>query len=179
MCLFLLNQGQWSTTGQPDSMSIYYLVFVAVEAIIVILAVRRQLRDFLGIHEARKIPVLAVLASLLSMFSGVLLVALEIAYPITRPMSVSSYFAYFMGDVTILAGLVVAIGGVLILLKSYILGALMSILCGIYPRPPEGYHAFDFISNAGFPAFVAVAIGALPIIGGAIALFYVMRKIRF
>jgi hypothetical protein len=55
-------------------------------------------------------------------------------------------FATFMGDVTILTALTIIVGGVLILLKSYILGALLSILCGLYPSPPQGFHAYDFIT---------------------------------
>ena len=191
MSLFLLNSlWQPDKIALSDPMAIYYLAFVAVEAIIVVLALRHPLQDFLGIIEAARTSFLTVLASSLCIFSGILLIVLEMTQ--TLPNIANSArtlidFAHFMNDVTVLAGLTMIIGGVLILLKSYIPGALLSILCGLYPRPPDGAHAFDFISILGFPAgvnnsftiLVAVVVGLLPIVGGAIAMFIVMRKIRF
>jgi DNA-binding HxlR family transcriptional regulator len=174
---------------QPSMVSqsnlIFYEPFVAVEAIIMVLALRRPLREFLGIHEASKISLSTIIASLLCIFSGVLLVILEM---ISERLSSEANFAAFMGDVTVLAALTMIVGGVLILLKSYIPGALLSILCGLYPpRYSGGYHAFDFIIENGFRAgpnnpltmLVAVVVGSLPIVGGAIAMFIVMRRIRF
>jgi DNA-binding HxlR family transcriptional regulator len=184
MGLLLLNYlRQPGGISESNSTAIFYVAFVGVEAITVVLALRRPLQDFLGIHEASRMSLPTVIASLLCISSGILLVALKM----TQQLSNEVDFAIFMNDVTILAGLTIIIGGVLILLKSYIPGALLSILCGLYPRPPDGFHAYDFISKMGFPAgvnnpsttLVAVMIGLLPIVGGAIAMLIVMRKIRF
>lgn len=182
MCLFLLNYVKTGTA--PSNLTgIYFLVFAAAEAIIVVLALRHPVQNFLGIVDAGGISFLTAFASVLGIFSGILLIVLE--------MTLSSInlvdFAGIMGDVTVLAGLTVIIGGVLILLKSYIPGALLTILCALYPRPPEGLHAYDFITErwgqAGvyepFTVLVAVVTGLLPIIAGAIALFIVMRKSRY
>lgn len=181
MGLFLLKPGEIS---QSNSTAIFYVALVAIEAIIVVFALRRSLQDFLDIHEASRISLPTHIASLLSIFSGMLLIALEMT---SERLSNKVDFATFMSDVTILAALTIVIGGVLILLKSYIPGALLSILCGLYPRPPEGFHAYDFIIQMGFPTgvndpltiMVAVVVGSLPIVGGVIAMFIVIRKIRF
>jgi DNA-binding HxlR family transcriptional regulator len=174
MGLLLLNYLE--QPGGISNSTIFYVAFVAIEAIIVVLALRRPLQDFLNIHDASRISLPTSIASLLCIFNGILLVALEMRLHLPTEVS----FATIMSDVTILAGLTIIIGGVLILLKSYILGALLSILCGLYPPTfAGGFHVYDLLKEMGFPELVAVAVGSLPIVGGAIALFIVMRRIRF
>jgi DNA-binding transcriptional ArsR family regulator len=197
MSLFLLNYlWQPKEIANSDSIAIYYLAFVAVEIVIVILALRHPLQDFLDIAKASRISFPTVLASSLCIFSGIVLIALEMTQTVPNNDNLAREvinFAHSISDVTILAGLTVIIGGVLILLRNYVLGALLSILCGLYPRPPQGSHAFDFFTAqngflAGalgpFATWVGVVMGSLPILGGAIAMFIIMRilimrRIRF
>jgi len=180
MGLLLLNYlEQPGGILQSNSTAIFYVAFVATEAIIVVLALRRPLRDFLDIQYASRISLPTSVASLLCIFSGILLIALEMTQPPPH-LSNTVNFATFVSDVTILAGLTIVIGGVLILLKSYIPGALLSILCGLYPpRFAGGWHAYDFLMDMKFPELVAIVVGSLPIVGGAIAMFIVIRKTRF
>jgi hypothetical protein len=184
MGLLLLNYSAHSGGISLSTPTIFYLVFIAAEATIIVLTLRRPLQDFLDIHKAGEISPATAIASLLCIFSGVLLIAMEMTVHLGGQVD----FAGFMGDVTILAALVIIIGGVLILVKSYIPGALLSMLCGIYPpRSQNGFHAYDFINEVyGFPAgkdnpltlLVAITVGLLPIIGGAIAMYIVARRIR-
>jgi hypothetical protein len=85
-----------------------------------------------------------------------------------------------MNDITILCGLAIVIGGVLIMLRSYILGALLSIIFGLFPPQGYAFHAFDIISGYGFlglyATLIAVVVGSLPIVGGIFALVS-MRKV--
>jgi DNA-binding transcriptional ArsR family regulator len=191
MSLFLLNYSwQPDKIAVSDPLAICYLAFVSVEIVIAILVLRHPLQDFLGIVIDHKVSFLAFPASFLCILSGILVITLEMTQKVPKIDNlaiIQCNFANFMGDVTVLAALTVIIGGVLILLKSYVLGALMSILCGLYPRPPQGSHAYDFVISAGvsggvnglFAGVIAVVAGSLPIIGGIIALFIVMRKIGF
>jgi DNA-binding HxlR family transcriptional regulator len=181
--LFLLiGMTHWNTISQSDPTAIYYLGLVAAEAFTLFLAFGHPTRDFLGIHEASKIPALAYIASALSICSGISLISLQMA----SNMSTTLNFGIFTGDASILAGLTITMGGVFILLKSYIPGALLTIMCGLYPPIPYAFHAYDLIATRGFFAgvlgqyatIIGVVIGALPILGGAIALYIVMRRIR-
>ena len=174
----------WNAVSQADPAAIYYLGFVAAEVFTLFLAFRRPTRDFLGINEASKIPVLTYIASASSISSGILLVVLEM----TSHMDSIINFGIFTSDVSVLAGLTITMGGVLILLKSYIPGALLTILCGLYPPIPYALHAYDLIADPKSPfagalgqyaPMIAVTAGALPILGGAIALYIVMRRIRY
>jgi len=86
------------------------------------------------------------------------------------------------------------VGGVLILLRSSILGALISIIFGFFPPylhsqyiPPPlpqqfTYHALELIVGIGgsspYVLLIAAAVGSLPIVGGLLALYSVWRKIR-
>ena len=177
MSLLWLNYLEQSgRISQLNLTAIFYVAFVAIEAIIVILALRRPLQDFLDIHGAGRISLPTYIASLLCIFSGILLIVLKMRLHMPNEVN----FAILMSDVTILAGLTIIIGGVLILLKSYIPGAMLSILCGLYPPTfAGGFHSYDLLKEMGFPELVAVVVGSLPIIGGAMAMFIVLRKIRF
>lgn len=172
MSLFLLNY----LNAPSDSMAIYYLAFVAAEIVIVILALRSPLKDFLGIRKATRISFRVIIGSLLCISSGILLIILQSTQPLNNEVNVLN----FMNDITILCGLAIVIGGVLIMLRSYIPGALMSIIFGLFPRPPDAFHAFDLISGYGFlglyATLIAVVVGSLPIVGGIFALVS-MRKV--
>lgn len=176
MGLFLLNYlEQPGEVASSDS--IYYLAFVAVETVIVILTLRRPLKDFLGIKKAARISFRAVVGGLLCIFSGILLIILQSTQHLNSEFNMFN----FMNDTTILCGLAVMMGGVFILLRIYVLGALMSIIFGLFPLPTDAYHVFNLIYNSTYGQgpitfLVAGLAGSLPIVGGAIALFS-MRKI--
>jgi hypothetical protein len=74
--------------------------------------------------------------------------------------------------------LAVGTGGVLILLRSYTLGALMSIIFGLFPYPAY-YAVVAMVEKVYFPIAFTISVfsGLLPIIGGILALVS-MRKIR-
>lgn len=185
MSLFLLNYlEQPGKVASSDS--IYYLAFVAVEIVIVVLTLRRPLKDFLGIKEAARISFPVMIGGLLCIFSGILLIILQITLHLNSEFNTFN----FMNDTTILCGLAVIMGGVFILLRIYVLstlGALMSIIFGLLPPSQQNalnisaFHAFDLISNGTsilgpYTYWVAGLVGSLPIVGGAIALVS-MRKI--
>lgn len=179
MSLFLLYYlTQPEKTAQLGSVAVYG-VFVAAEAVAAVVALRHPLKDFLGIRNVVKLSSRATVGGLLSVFSGILLIALES----TQPLGDGAATAFnFVNDTTILAGLVIAIGGVLILLRDYALGGVLSIIFGLYPPPQFGFHIYDLISSGkyaltGLPAIlIAVVAGSLPIVGGILALLSI-RKI--
>jgi hypothetical protein len=85
-----------------------------------------------------------------------------------------------LGSFVFGGGLAVGIGGVLILLRSYVLGALMSIVFCLFPYPAYSAALTVVVGFFGFSlATVAAAfvIGLLPIAGGTLALVS-MRKIQ-
>lgn len=181
MSLFLLNYLlQQEKIGQPGSWAVTYGVFVAAEAIAIALALRRSVKDFLGIKSAVRLSLPTLIAGLLGITSGALLIILEGLQPLSG--KVSTVFNSSINDTTILCGLAIGIGGVLILTKAYALGALISIVFGLYPPPQYGSHIYDLIYNRFYPAIgpiailIAVAYGSLPIVGGIFALLSI-RKI--
>lgn len=185
MSLFLLNYLE-QPGNVASSDSIYYLAFVAVEIIIVVLTLRRPLKGFLGIKEAARISFPVMIGGLLCIFSGILLIILQITQNLNNEFNMFNV----MNNTTILCGLTVMMGGVFILLRIYVLsnlGALMSIIFGLLPPSQpnalniSAFHAFDLISNGTcsfgpYTYWVAGLVGSLPIVGGAIALVS-MRKI--
>jgi len=190
MSLFLLHY-LWWTPKQPSSVAISYLLFVAAEAILVFVALIHPLNDFLALTSVfKQSSFTTIIGGVLCLFSGALLVLLEIARPHllnTQQPSFDTVFGY-MNDLSILCGFAIAIGGILILLRSYVLGALMSIIFGLFPplnyEPTMTYHVFDIIvrlpalqSSGPFSYLVAGLVGSLPIIGAILALFNV-RRIR-
>ena len=204
MSLLLLDY-VWkpSAVAQSGYVAFLYLAFVALETVTVILALRHPLKDYLGIIDGAKLPRHKLIGSLLCISSGILLILLENAVrflirPATLenqllPAQVSTVFVS-MSDTSILCGLLIMVGGVLILLKSSILGPAISIIFGLFPTPLLGInsipswlpqqttlHAFDLIWGIGqsSPLFflIAAVVDALPIVGGLLALSSV-RGIR-
>jgi DNA-binding HxlR family transcriptional regulator len=201
MSLFLLDYiwkpGAFTQSGY---VALLYLAFVALETATVILALTHPLKDYLGISKI-KLSYRDTFGSLLCISSGILLILLENAVRfLLRPSAlqplpdhVSTVFAS-MSDTSILCGLLIMVGGVLILLRSSILGPAISIIFGLFPTPLLGiksipswlpqqttYHAFDLIWGIGqsSPSFflIAAVVDALPIVGGLLVLSNV-RKIR-
>jgi DNA-binding HxlR family transcriptional regulator len=181
MSLFLLNYLlQPGKIAQLDSWAVTYGVFVAAEAIAIAVVLRHSLKDFLGIKSAVRLSLTTIVAGLLGITSGILLIILESMQPLKA--DVSTVFNSSIGDTTILCGLAIGVGGVLILTKAYALGALISIVFGLYPPPQYGSHVYDLIysnmhaANEPIAILIAVAYGSLPLIGGILALLSV-RKI--
>jgi hypothetical protein len=78
-----------------------------------------------------------------------------------------------------LSGLAVGVGGVLILSTSYILGALMSVIFGLFPYAAYLAPLSLIVGVFGFSILgliPVVILGSLPIVGGILALAG-MRKI--
>ena len=180
MSLFLLNY-IWipGEIRQPGSMAIYYLVFVAAETAAVIVASLHPLKDFLGIGNGVKLSLRAIMGSLLCISSGILLIILESGFPLDtitpqlRDNPSTVFISIF--DPSILCGLVIVLGGVLILLRSNTLCATMSIIFGLFPPRPYANHLYDIVAaEAPLPhalaLLVAVVVGFLPIAGGLLAL---------
>jgi DNA-binding transcriptional ArsR family regulator len=189
MSLFLLNyvwKSELVIISQSSSVALCYLAFVAAEIATVVVALRHPLKDFLGISKI-KLSYLGVFSSLLCISSGLLLIALESAssFPIAIELSnstvskVSTVFTS-MSDTSILCGLLIMVGGVLILAGSSTLGAVISIIFGFFPPLPYAHHVYDIIaamSTLPYALVVAVLVGSLPIVGGLFALAG-SRKIR-
>jgi DNA-binding HxlR family transcriptional regulator len=186
MSLFLLNYLRDGTiVNQSSSIALFYLVFAAAEIVAVGVALTHPVKDFLGIGKI-KLSYLGAFGGLLCISSGLLLIILLSARrfaDITVNGPISTVFAS-ISDTSILCGLLITVGGVLILAGSSTLGAAISIIFGFFPPrlnflPPPlaqmtAYHAFDLIwslDKSSFYVFlIAVAVGSLPIVGGLLAL---------
>jgi DNA-binding transcriptional ArsR family regulator len=182
MSLFLLNYKWNSEITQPASVAIYYLVLVAAETAAVIEALSRPLKDFLGISTVVKPPVRTIIGSLLCIFSGILLILLEswTNFPVNTPQLGKTVTVFTsIGDPSILCGLLIVVGGVLILAGNNTLGSVMSIIFGLFPPYPYANHVYNIIANPAllYTLFIAVAVGSLPVVGGLLALAEA-RKIR-
>jgi DNA-binding transcriptional ArsR family regulator len=191
MSLFLLDYRWWTPT-QPCSVAMSYLLFVVAEAVIVLMSLVHPLKDFLMLRSDAKPSLSAIVGSLLCVFSGVLLILLESAKSILLAKTPQPNFNTVFGsitDISILCGLAIAIGGILILMRSYTLGALMSIIFGLFPPRQiqiPGYpayhadHIFDIFYAMNIPAalLIAVIAGSLPIIGAALPLVSIQKTRR-
>jgi DNA-binding HxlR family transcriptional regulator len=192
MGLSLLNHTLNPTTfpSQLSLAEISYLLFIVAEAPVVFAALRQPLRDYLGVTNRIRPTFPVIFGGLLCVFSGVLLVLLRISvsaqniYPLV-PSGPNVFGS--MTDVTVLCGFAIVIGGVLILLRTYSLGVLVSVVFGLFPVPIipsnpnyHAYHLFDLIYNL-HPStpfeVVAIVVDVLPIIGAAVALLSA-RKTR-
>jgi hypothetical protein len=93
-----------------------------------------------------------------------------------------------MSDSSILCGLLIISGGVLILLRSRTLGPAISIIFGLFPTPlfniqglPQQYtyHAVELIYaiNSSSPLFflMGAIVYGLPIVGGLLVLSRLLR----
>jgi len=203
MSLFLLDY-IWKpgAVTQSSFVALSYLAFVAAEIAAVILALRRPLKDYLGIINWAKLPRRDLIGSLLCISGGILLILLANAVRFLvlphapdlqlLPDHVSTVFAS-MSDTSILCGLLIMVGGVLILLRSSILGAAISIIFGLFPTqlplsipswlPQQTtHHAFELITgidkSSAYLFVIAAVVYSLPIVGGLLALSSAWRKIR-
>ena len=77
-------------------------------------------------------------------------------------------------------GFLVGVGGVLILLRNYVSGALMSIIFGLFPIAPAYFSALMLLEIFGSSIssiVVALVVGCLPIAGGILPLVRMKLKI--
>jgi DNA-binding HxlR family transcriptional regulator len=190
MGLFLLNylwKPELVIISQSSSVALCYFAFVAAEMATVVVALRHSLKDFLGISKIR-LSYLGVCSGLLCIFSGLLLIALESwsSFPIATELSnstvskVSTVFTS-VSDTSILCGLLIMVGGVLILAGSSTIGGVISIIFGFFPPLPYAHHVYDIIATLPtlpYALVVAVLVGSLPIVGGLLALAGARRLAR-
>jgi DNA-binding HxlR family transcriptional regulator len=185
LCLLghVLNPANFS--GQLNFAEISYLLFVAAEIAVVFVALRHPIRDYLGVGNEIRPSFAVIFGGLLCVFSGILLILLRGTQNLTQLPSSASVFTSIT-DVSILCGLAIAVGGVLILLRVYNLGSLVSVIFGLFPpsiiygHPSyDAYHLFDIINSTNIPGhfWIAIIADALPIIGAAVVLLSV-RKTR-
>lgn len=173
------SQDVSSGTARFYPTGIFYAVFVVLEAIAMLVALRRPTKDFLGVKHVTRLSRRALLGGVTIIISGVLTIigVCMYAFP-SGPYGVSALDV--LGSFVFGGGLAVGIGGVLILLRSYVLGALMSIVFCLSPYPAYSAALSVVVGFFGFSlATVAAAfvIGLLPIAGGTLALVS-MRKIQ-
>jgi DNA-binding HxlR family transcriptional regulator len=115
-----------------------------------------------------------LIGGLLCTSTGILEVILEIWHP------GEANFVF-----SILCGLLIIVGGVLILLRINTLGGVVSIIFNFFPLPPisqvpkweTANHIYNLIYNFNSSLLIAGIIGSLPVIGALLALF-VGRKMK-
>ena len=159
--------------------AVFYAVSVAAETIVVLLALRKPVRDYLMATPVTRLSPRAISGGLVSVVSGVLTIV-GAAMSAFSPGLQGAGSLDLLTSIVFASGLAVGIGGVLILLRSYISGALMSIIFGLFPYP--AYSAFLTITARFFGFSIgtiatSILLGLLPIVGGVLALVS-MRKIR-
>ena len=120
-----------------------------------------------------------LIGGLLCTSTGILEVVLEIWHQISADENtVTVVFS-------ILCGLLIIAGGVLILLRITTLGSVISIIFNFFPLPPisevpkweTANHIYNLIYSINPSLLIAGIIGSLPVIGALLALF-VGRKIK-
>jgi len=160
------------------SIGVLCVVFVVAEAVALLFALRRPVKDFLGAISVTGLSRRAILGGVASAFGGILTIVLESMDKFSNSETVSAFS--FLGNLTILGGLAVGVGGVLILLRSPTLGGWMSVIFGLFPPAYDAYRlaANSVVGLLGIygAGIVAVLVGALPIVGGTFALASI-RKI--
>jgi DNA-binding HxlR family transcriptional regulator len=178
---------------QPIYQGLYYIGFVAVDVAAVVVASTRSLKDFLGIRNREKLLRRAIFGSILCMSNGLLLVLLELCLPGEGLAGGTTVFIAIF-DTSVLCGLLIIVGGILIMLGTTIngegvlilLGIAISIIFGFFPPSSSLFslqtanHTFDLIPKIkGLPLKLPIAgiVGSFPIVGGLLALS-TWRRIR-
>lgn len=151
---------------------------LAAEAVALFLALKHTVKEFLGIPHAKPSK-RALIGGTMSIISGALTILA--AYIYTSPASpYGGSQLSILGLLMFAPGFLVGIGGVLILLKNYVSGALMSIIFGLFPIAPAYYSALMLLEIFGSSIstiIAALVVGCLPIAGGILPLVNTKRKI--
>jgi DNA-binding transcriptional ArsR family regulator len=160
-------------------MGVFYAGFVTVETFIVFLALRKPIREYLMAVPVTRLSPRAISGGLVSLISGVLTIV-GAAMSAFSPGLHGAASLDLLTSIIFASGLAVGTGGILILLRNYISGALMSIIFSLFPYP--AYSAFLTITTRFFGLSLATMamsalLGLLPVAGGILALIS-MRKIR-
>lgn len=155
-----------------------YAGFFTFELIALFIALRRPTRYFLGIKPSTRLPRRAILGGIGTILSGIMAIIGGSMYTFpSNPFSAGALDV--LGILMLGGGLAVGVGGVLILLRSYVLGALMSIVFCLFPYPAYSSAlavVTSFFGSSAATVAAALIIGLLPIAGGTLALVS-MRKI--
>jgi DNA-binding transcriptional ArsR family regulator len=156
---------------------VLYAILVVVETIVMLVVFANPVKDYLGAKPVTRLSRRALLGGAMSIVSGILT---------TVSLSINTFHAELsnvgpldpLTSIIFASWLAVGTGGVLILLRSYTLGALMSIIFGLFPYPAY-YAVVAMVEKVYFPIAFTISVfsGLLPIIGGILALVS-MRKIR-
>ena len=156
---------------------VLYAILVVVETIVMLIVFTNPVKDYLGAKPVTRLSRRALLGGAISVVSGILT---------TVSLSINTFHVGLtnvspldpLTSMIFASWLAVGTGGTLILLRSYTLGALMSIIFGLFPYPAY-YAVVAMMEKVYFPIAVTISVfsGLLPIIGGILALVS-MRKIR-
>jgi DNA-binding HxlR family transcriptional regulator len=160
---------------------VLYLTLVVLETFCVFLVLKNSVRDFLGAKSVTRLPHRALLGGVASIASGAL-TTVGMSWNVSSSTLITGGTLDLVGSAIFIGGLAVGVGGVLILLRSYTLGSLMSIIFGLFPSLAY-YQALQVVQRLlpEMGSFATLAsstiLGLLPIMGGILALVS-MRKIR-
>jgi hypothetical protein len=156
---------------------VLYAILVVVETIVMLVVFTNPVKDYLGAKPVTRLSRRALLGGAISIVSGILT---------TVSLSINTFYVGLsnvgpldpLTSIIFASWLAVGTGGALILLRSYTLGALMSIIFGLFPYPAY-YAVVAMMEKVYFPIAFTISVfsGLLPIIGGILALVS-MRKIR-
>jgi len=151
----------------PIDIRTLWIALVILELIALFVASRPPVRGFIGKKYDLAMPRLALLGGIIDLASGVL--SLSIGSIIVSEGGLSAPSLISM----LYSGLLVATGGMLILLRRYTLGGAMAIIFSLFPFP-QLYIIIQILSNfipsLVINVFVGFLMEALPIIGGILAL---------
>ncbi|MGA2310141.1 MAG: winged helix-turn-helix domain-containing protein [Candidatus Bathyarchaeia archaeon] len=172
----------YQNAGVPIPVNAFNLAvdsaILAAEAVALFLAFRKPVRGFLGIQHIKP-STRGLIGGTMSIISGALTILA--AYIYTSPASpFGGGPLSYSGLLMFAPGFLVGVGGVLILLRNYVSGALMSIIFGLFPIAPAYFSALMLLEVFGSSIssiVVALVVGCLPIAGGILPLVNMKRKI--
>lgn len=151
---------------------------LAAEATTLFLAFRKPVKEFLVIQHIKP-STRGLIGGTMSITSGALTILAAYIYTLPAspfgggPLSSSALLMFA-------PGFLVGVGGVLILLRNYVSGALMSIIFGLFPIAPAYFSALMLLEIFGSSVssiVVALVVGCLPIAGGILPLVRMKMKI--
>jgi DNA-binding HxlR family transcriptional regulator len=151
---------------------------LAAEATTLLLAFRKPVREFLVVQHIKP-STRGLIGGTMSITSGALTILAAYIYTLPAspfgggPLSSSALLMFA-------PGFLVGVGGVLILLRNYVSGALMSIIFGLFPIAPAYFSALMLLEIFGSSIssiVVALVVGCLPIVGGILPLVRMKLKI--
>ncbi len=147
-----------------------WLVMFPIGALTLFLALQPSLRESLGARYSTPMPNRALIGGALGILAGI------INLPVAEILS-HAYGGgvYALGGILNLAGLALAVGGILILLRKYLLGALLLIIIGSITVYDSFIIAAVIFANLSVPLgsgslLFGALLFAMPIAAGVLAL---------